>query len=43
VLAQPVAAADRRRLLLVLRVDRPALPATVEPAPAEPRRRKGRD
>jgi rod shape-determining protein MreC len=42
VLAQPAAAADRRRLLLVLRVDRPALPAAADPAPAEPKRRKGR-
>jgi rod shape-determining protein MreC len=43
VLAQPAAAADRRRLMLVLRVDRPALPAAAEPAPAELRRRKSRD
>lgn len=42
VLVQPAAAGDRRRLLLVLRVERPALPAAAEPASAEPKRRKGR-
>lgn len=40
VLVQPAAAADRRRLVLVLRVERPALPAPAEPAAPESRRRR---